>query len=191
VAHPPPLFSKGSGRATVEQKILPSAPTKPALPPDPTLSKGLENLGNTCYANGAIQLFNAVKPFRKSITESPSTNPLILGLREIFRGINSAEGIQRNRLEELLNDKIFPPLNARKGEGRFTKTGQGDASELIEVCFTILEENKEQATQCFKFEGRSILQDKNDPTNRRENYHSPENTLSLFISQTPDNGALS
>ena len=96
---------------------------------------GLANVGLTCFFNSSIQLFNAVKPFRESIMKSPSTDPLILGLQEIFRGINSAEGIQRNRLEELLKNTIFPPLSW----DLFRIDKQADVFQFILSFFDVLE----------------------------------------------------
>jgi hypothetical protein len=64
----------------------------------------------SAYEN-AMRFLNAIPAFKDGIMSSKSKNPLVLGLQEIFGSINSTDGIEKEPLKKLLEERIFPKLN--------------------------------------------------------------------------------
>jgi hypothetical protein len=141
---------------------------------------GLHNFGATCYINTTLQLFNAIKPFREAIMKmkSPSALPFVLGLQEVFKGINSRTGVANDRLRELLTRKILPSITiggrgfrqeSHKDEkdSFFNLTDHEDIHEFMEGCFYMLDgiEDIKQVTKSFHCECTNIIREKANPAN--------------------------
>jgi ubiquitin C-terminal hydrolase len=166
-----------------------SSVAQPLLATDPIVPKGLSNFGGTCYANSAVQLLKAIHEFYEAIMNSSSSHPLVLGLQEIFRGLDSPGGIPRNRLAESLG-KIFCKLNESIGTS-FAFNKQDDACLFIKYCLELLGNDRRrkaidaEVVRCLQFKWCSTTQAKDDPSTKRQHYSEPEIILDLPISETP------
>jgi ubiquitin C-terminal hydrolase len=132
------------------------------------LPSGLHNFGATCYANSAMQLLNAIRPFRRTIMNSTSKHPLVLGFQELFNGINSSDWTSREeskgKLEKLWNGKILPNVISLQSSSLRI---QEDVAPFMLGCFDALDGDgkgrkgaEEQATKCFQHEKFTKIQEK-------------------------------
>jgi hypothetical protein len=150
--------SQNSGIKVAQPK--PPRPTS-ARTLDPTLPNGLCNVGNTCYLNSALQLLNAIKPFRETIMYSSSTHPVVVTLQEIFKGLDSPGGIPYDQLREKV-EKILKNEHLE----HFILGEQHDALAFIGALFGILDwwqgcpGAEEEATKCFQFKCDTIIREK-------------------------------
>jgi uncharacterized UBP type Zn finger protein len=152
-----------STASTVQAKTDKNSGTKMVRIPikELLLPSGLYNFGDTCYANSAIQLLNAIEPFRKSIMNSQSKHSLVLGLQEMFNGINSSSWILNqesiNKLKKLWEEKILPHV----GIGNFSLTNTNNGFYFMLACFNTLDGKAEkQAVECFQYKDVTISQEK-------------------------------
>jgi hypothetical protein len=112
------------------------------------------------YKN-AMRFLSAIPALRKDIMEGDSKYPVALGLREIFKGIGSPEGIEKERLAALLERRIFLLLNEGRDEP-FSPDSKEDISDFIKCCFDNLAISVgSQLVQCSEFTRRIIY-----PNNR-------------------------
>jgi hypothetical protein len=118
------------------------------------LPSGLPNLGNSSYINSAIWFLNAVPEFREDIIERGNENPLIVALGEIFKGINSPDGIEEDPLRKLLEERILPELNEyserESNEEKSKLHGENDVFSFIDWCLMNIRSEESQLVKCFK-----------------------------------------
>jgi hypothetical protein len=138
------------------------------LTPGTWLADKRENPDDVSSYRNAMRFLNAIPAFRDGIMKNDSGNPLdrgnslVLVLREIFGGIDSKEGIQREHLEKLLGENLFPEFNIdiKRSCGKlFNLDGKGDMSNFSKCGFDKLESGKNQLVQCFQFKKRTIYPD--------------------------------
>ncbi|MDR0418226.1 MAG: ubiquitin carboxyl-terminal hydrolase [Puniceicoccales bacterium] len=161
-----PERKKESGRVISFQNTVSLPQTWfPSLHSNLIIPNGLANFGASCYINNAIQILNSVPELRESIINSTSNYSFISGLRELLKNLNSVEGIQENRLRELLTNNILPALdNAEKKP--FTLTEPNDIRGFLVACFNALEKIGEPVAQYFQFTISDTFYEKSSPENR-------------------------
>jgi hypothetical protein len=109
----------------------------------------------------AIRFLNAIRAFKKDIIDSDSKYPLISGLREIFKNINSLDRIQKNPLKKLLKRRILPKLNRGKVR-KFSLNNENDILDFIKCRLGKLEFKENKLVQYFQFEWETTLQSKSN-----------------------------
>jgi hypothetical protein len=141
------------------------APSQLPLPQSSVVRNGLINFGASCYINATLQMLNSIPWVRERIMTSANRHPLVLVLQEIFSLLHAPEGIQRDHLRGLLEDRLLPTLSRITG---FTHTliNPDNSFEFLSACIDALKEIGEPASQYFRFTVLRTYFEKLNPDNR-------------------------
>jgi hypothetical protein len=137
-----------------------------------------------------MQLINAVPEIPAAVRNSPSGDPIMRGLRDIFRYLDLPHGTPYGDLGETLK-AIFRALNEFAG-GNYALGRQGIASEVVKACLRRLGGDEYAAAidagvgRLFKFK-RCVVEYRKDTPNVIERVRSPspeEVMLNLFVQRS-------
>ena len=145
----------------------------------PHNSTGLENCGNSCFMNSAIQMLYTIDEYRDLLLDSKiNKSSPIHALQTVFTEINTAKINHKTSVNENILEKLYKIIHKSFPE-KLRWGAQGDSQEFLSYLIdeTIKYFNNEITKNLFLFDLESVSYCKSNNVKSNEENHIDESLL--------------